>query len=126
MENIIDRLEAVMEHFGLNNNSLTVKAKLSVGLIAQARKNRKGLHSDTIEKILLALPSVSPAWLVLGENGMMRKPHGEEAQIPRLRNPVVEKARLATQGQVDAILKRLARLEAEQKGAAPGKGNKTG
>lgn len=83
MENIIDRLEAVMKHFGLNNNSLTVQAGLSVGLLGQARKNRKGLHSDTIEKVLTALSAVSPAWFVLGEGEMLRQGVPE---VPRV-NP---------------------------------------
>lgn len=75
MGNIIDRLEALMEHYKLNNNSLTVKADLSVGLLGQARderKGRKGLHSATIQKILAAFPEVSPAWLLIGEGAMLR------------------------------------------------------
>lgn len=45
---------------------------------------------------------------------------------PTLRNPLVESARLATQDQMDAILKRLARLEAAQKGATSPKRRKAG
>lgn len=50
----------------INDNSLTVKAGLSVGLIGKARKAKKGLHSDTIEKILYAYPELNPVWFVTG------------------------------------------------------------
>ncbi len=72
MGSIIDRLQEFIEAYGLNNNSLTVKAGLSVGLLAQAIKNRKGLHSDTIQKILNTYPEVSAEWFVMGRGAMRR------------------------------------------------------
>lgn len=72
MGSIIDRLQEFIEAYGLNNNSLTVKAGLSVGLLGQAIKSRKGLHSDTIQKILNTYPEVSAEWFVMGRGGMLR------------------------------------------------------
>jgi len=54
-----------MSEKGLNDNRLTTEAGLSVGLIGKARKVRKGLHSDTIEKILHCYSDLNPAWFLL-------------------------------------------------------------
>lgn len=67
MNNIIDRLERIMNIKGLSDNKLTVDAGLSIGLIGKARKKRSGLHSDTIEKILYAYPDINPTWFITGK-----------------------------------------------------------
>jgi len=66
----IDRLEKFMLSKNINNNQLTVKAGLSVGLIGAARKKRTGLHSENIEKILYAYPELNPTWLLTGKGSM--------------------------------------------------------
>lgn len=71
MPNIIDRLEQFMDSQGINNNQMTVKAGLSVGLIGSARKKRTGLHSNNIEKILHAYPELNPSWLITGRGKML-------------------------------------------------------
>ncbi len=71
MSNIIGRLEQFMDSQGINNNQMTVKAGLSVGLIGSARKKRTGLHSDNIEKILRAYPELNPSWLITGRGKML-------------------------------------------------------
>ncbi len=72
MSGIINRLEQFMNSQGINNNQMTVKAGLSVGLIGSARKKRSGLHSDNIEKILHACPELNPAWLITGKGKMLQ------------------------------------------------------
>lgn len=72
VENIIDRLELLMDAYRLNNNSLTVRADLSVGLVGRARKERKGLHSDTILKILNVMPEVNVEWFIMGKGTPMK------------------------------------------------------
>lgn len=72
MSSIIDRLEQFMNSQGINNNQLTVKAGLSIGLIGSARKKRTGLHSDNLEKILHACPELNPAWLITGKEEMLQ------------------------------------------------------
>jgi len=71
MSNIIGRLEQFMDSQGINNNQMTVKAGLSVGLIGSARKKRTGLHSNNIEKILHAYPELNPSWLITGRGKML-------------------------------------------------------
>jgi hypothetical protein len=78
MAGIIDRLEQFMNSQGINNNQLTVKASLSIGLIGAARKKKTGLHSDNIEKILHAYPELNPSWLVAGRGEMILNENDRE------------------------------------------------
>ncbi|WP_016776463.1 hypothetical protein [Anaerophaga thermohalophila] len=71
--NIISRLEEYMTDKKLNNNQLTKIAGLSVGLVAKARKTRRGLHSESIEKILNAFPDINPSYLLTGKGEKYRK-----------------------------------------------------
>lgn len=68
----IERLQYFMEHFGINDNQLTVDAGLSVGLIGKAKKTGKAMNSSNIEKILNAYPELNPEWLMLGSGEMIR------------------------------------------------------
>lgn len=69
----IERLQYFMEHFGINDNQLTVDAGLSVGLIGKAKKTGKAMNSSNIEKILTAYPELNPEWLMLGSGEMIRE-----------------------------------------------------
>lgn len=69
----IERLQYFMEHFGINDNQLTVDAGLSVGLIGKAKKTGKAMNSSNIEKILNAYPELNPEWLMLGSGEMIRE-----------------------------------------------------
>lgn len=69
-ETFIDRLEAFMKKENLNANSLTVKAKLSNGLVNKALKNRSSMNSDSIERILCAYPRLNASWLMTGKGIM--------------------------------------------------------
>ena len=72
IEKITHRLVKYMEYRGLNPNSITVAAKLSVGLIGKAIKTEGGLNSDTIEKILHTCDDLNPIWFVLGDGDMLK------------------------------------------------------
>ncbi|MCT6869150.1 MAG: hypothetical protein M3Z80_04310 [Apibacter sp.] len=67
----IDRLIDFMDYKNLNDNKLTKLANLSVGLIGRARRNKSGLHTDTIEKILHTFPELNPTWLLTGNGSML-------------------------------------------------------
>lgn len=74
------RLEEYMKANNVNDNQMTKRASLSVGLIAKCRKNGKGMLSDNIEKILLACPDLSADWLLTGR-GEMRKVEADSHNI---------------------------------------------
>ena len=71
MNTITDRLQSFMDYKGLNPNKITVEAGLSVGLISKSIKNKTGLYSETIEKILSAYNDLNPAWLLTGKGEMI-------------------------------------------------------
>lgn len=72
MENIIDRLDKFMEKKGLNDNKLTVEVGLSTGLIGKARTStKKGLHSDSIEKILQTYSDLNPVYFLMGKGEIL-------------------------------------------------------
>lgn len=75
MITLTERLEGYMAYKGLNNNKLTVQAKLSVGLLGKAMRSNKGLNSDTIEKILNTCPDLNPEWLLTGNGPMLKSVH---------------------------------------------------
>lgn len=87
MNTIIDRLEWFMTKEGLNDNSLTTQAGLSIGLIGKARKSGKVLRSDTIEKILYAFPRWNGTWLLTGKGGRFHgNPNGNPDGNPTENN----------------------------------------
>lgn len=84
MEEIfIDRLQAFFDYEGLNDNQITVSAGLSVGLINRTRKDRSGMNSGNLTKILNAYPQLSADWLLTGKGNMIKseydpQPHPAE------------------------------------------------
>lgn len=87
-EKFIDRLSYFMSEIGINDNQMTVKANLSVGLIGRCRKERKGMASDSIEKILYAYPELSAEWLLRGEGEMLRTNQGAQTNTMAQVSPV--------------------------------------
>ena len=62
-----------MERQGINDNQMTVKAGLSVGLLGKAKKSGKDMAAESIEKILLSYPELSADWLLTGRGDMLNK-----------------------------------------------------
>lgn len=67
------RLDEFMQYKGLNDNKITVQAKIAVGTLGKQRRSGKGLSYDSIVKILRTYPELNPAWLMLGEGEMLKK-----------------------------------------------------
>jgi phage repressor protein C with HTH and peptisase S24 domain len=70
MGEFIERLQLFMEKSGINDNQMTVKASLSVGLLGKAKKSGKDMAAESIEKILCAYPELSADWLLTGRGNM--------------------------------------------------------
>jgi hypothetical protein len=111
---LIDRLETYMTYKGLNNNQITVKAGLSVGLIGKSRETRKGLHSDSIEKILYAFSDLNGDWLLSGRGEMIfaieNSPPGTKSFCPdcKIKDRTIEE-----RDKRIADLERLTRVQAD-------------
>ena len=67
---LFTRLDAFMKCKGLNDNRITVQAKIAVGTIGKQRRSGKGLSYDSIVKILRTYPELNPTWFILGEGEM--------------------------------------------------------
>lgn len=70
-ETFIERLDRYKEYAGLNDNQITVKSGLTVGVINSARKRGSSLSGDNIEKILNAFKDINARWLLTGEGEML-------------------------------------------------------
>lgn len=71
-ETFIERLDRYKEYAGLNDNQITVKSGLTIGIINSARKRGSGLSGDNIEKILNAFKDINARWLLTGEGEMIQ------------------------------------------------------
>lgn len=70
-ETFIERLDKYKEYAGLNDNQLTVKSGLTIGIINSARKRGSNLSTENIEKILKAFKDLNARWLLTGEGEML-------------------------------------------------------
>lgn len=71
-ETFIDRLDRYKEYAGLNDNQITIKSGLTVGIINSARKRGSSLSGENIEKILRVFKDVNARWLLTGEGEMIQ------------------------------------------------------
>ena len=79
MGKFIERLQLFMEKSGINDNQMTVKASLSVGLLGKAKKSGKDMAAESIEKILCAYPELSADWLLTGRGNMTKEADAKPA-----------------------------------------------
>ena len=68
---IIDRLDKYMAAAGINDNQMTVRAGLSVGLLSNARRGGFDLGKKSVEKILSSFQDINRVWLITGEGEML-------------------------------------------------------
>jgi uncharacterized coiled-coil protein SlyX len=68
---LFTRLDALIQCKGLNDNRVTVQAKIAVGTLGKQRRSGKGLSYDSIVKILRTYPDLNPTWFILGEGEMI-------------------------------------------------------
>ena len=71
-ETFIDRLDRYKEYACLNDNQITIKSGLTVGIINSARKRGSSLSGENIEKILRAFKDINARWLLTGEGEMIQ------------------------------------------------------
>ena len=62
-----------MKSRGLNDNKVTLKRELTVGLIGKSRKEGRDLSDKVIEKILNFYTDLNRVWLHTGEGEMLKR-----------------------------------------------------
>lgn len=88
MIDFFKRLDKYMEIKNLNDNKLTIEAKVSNGLIGKARK-RGSLSLDNISKILYTCSDLDANWLLTGNGEMLKNDTGNiKARLLKSTNPV--------------------------------------
>ncbi len=107
MNKIVERLEEFMKVKQLNDNEITTKAHLSIGLIGKAKKSsRKGLHSEAIEKILSAYPELNPIWFITGKGKMFKNEDSDLLPDGSLELEIAKDEIISTQKEALSALKR--------------------
>lgn len=81
---LFTRLDAFMKCKGLNDNRITVQAKIAVGTIGKQRRSGKGLSYDSIVKILRTYPELNPTWFILGEGEMFLRENANPRNLEEL------------------------------------------
>ena len=81
---LFTRLDAFMKCKGLNDNRITVQAKIAVGTIGKQRRSGKGLSYDSIVKILRTYPELNPSWFILGEGEMFLRENANPRNLEEL------------------------------------------
>lgn len=114
MGKFIERLQLFMEKQGINDNQMTVKASLSVGLLGKAKKSGKDMAAESIEKILYAYPELSADWLLTGRGDMLST---ERSAAPAKTDPstfmqLVDTIKQQAQ-EIGQLKERIAQLERE-------------
>ena len=68
------RIMEIIDHFGLNKNSFSMKVGLTSNAYIVRIVNDKdaGMSLVLLKKILRAFPTISPDWFILGEGEMFR------------------------------------------------------
>ena len=111
MGKFIERLQIFMEKSGINDNQMTVKASLSVGLLGKAKKSGKDMAAESIEKILCAYPELSADWLLTGRGNMTKEtdekpPMGDTVTVMQLVDTIRQQAQ-----EIGQLKERIAQLE---------------
>lgn len=81
---LFTRLDAFMKCKGLNDNRITVQAKIAVGTLGKQRRSGKGLSYDSIVKILRTYPELNPAWFILGEGEMFLRENADPRSLEEI------------------------------------------
>ena len=68
-----ERVRQLIEYYGLNPYSMSVKISVSEGTIRKFLAGKIGMKVETLTKILVIFDEISPDWLLLGKGEMLRE-----------------------------------------------------
>lgn len=72
MEKVINRVDRLIATLGMNDNSFSKKANLSVGNLSYVRSKDTDVSRENIRRICEAFPNVNAEWLLFGNGEMFR------------------------------------------------------
>ena len=81
MEKIIDRFDKYMSAKGLNDNKVTNKTGVSVGLIGKCRKEGRDMSRGLMLQVLQSYDDLSQEWLMLGKGNMLITPEEDNKEV---------------------------------------------
>ena len=84
MDRMIDRFDAFMRAKDLNDNRVTVQAKLSVGTIGKSRNEGRDLSMKVVEALLATYPDLNKEWLLTGCGEMLNAPQDIFERLERV------------------------------------------
>ena len=70
---MVERIRQIIEYYGLNPYSMSVKISVSEGTIRKFLAGQIGMKVETLTKILTIFDDISPDWLILGKGEMFRQ-----------------------------------------------------
>ena len=70
---LTERVKQIIEYYGLNPYSMSVKISVSEGTIRKFLAGQIGMKVETLTKILTIFDEISPDWLILGKGEMLRE-----------------------------------------------------
>ena len=70
---LTERVKQIIEYYGLNPYSMSVKISVSEGTIRKFLAGQIGMKVETLTKILTIFDEISSDWLILGKGEMLRQ-----------------------------------------------------
>jgi len=80
---VIDQIVKYIEYLNISFNEFTRNLGLSNGYIGSAKKTKRAIGSDVIEKILRQYPDINPAWLMTGNGQMLNSKSNQLVSIEK-------------------------------------------
>jgi predicted transcriptional regulator len=71
MNNMLDRLNKVIAHSGLNRMEFARKCSINYYTISSVIAGSREINLDMVQKVLSAFPEIEEGWFVLGRGEML-------------------------------------------------------
>ena len=108
---LTERVKQIIEYYGLNPYSMSVKISVSEGTIRKFLAGQIGMKVETLTKILTIFDEISSDWLILGKGEMLRK-NVQESVIPQpADNAMYEKVVADLRSELAAAYRTIGQLE---------------
>ena len=84
---MIDRIKRIMDEKGLRPSTFADAINVTRGTISHILNGRNDPRKETIDKILIAFPDISPLWLWKGEGAMYKRVPVVMQPSPTIKEP---------------------------------------